>query len=406
VFSSSDGTALSEQMRITSAGNVGIGTSTPAQNLVINGSPALDGSDPIEIEMFSTRDSASYTAGAAMHRINFNSNDGSGGAGTRAKIESLVIDTTYNDSALSFYTTSAGFGGLTEQMRIDHTGNVGIGIAVPAETLHVAGTAQITTSVAVTDDRTLCTASASGKIEFVNGACGTSSLRYKQNIESLSYGLNEVLELNPVFFEYKDAASAIDRTKRRIGFIAEEVNEVIPEVVIWQGGIVESIDYAFLTSLLVKSVQELSQKFDDVWGDTLARLSDWGVTVTETFTRINNLFASTLHIENQLCVDDVCISKENLKALLVQYGGVSVNAHSSGDSDTSSPSSDSEPSPTVEEEEPAPEVSPEPAQEEPVVEETVVEEPVSEPVPEPVEELSTESTTESTVEAEETLTEP
>mgnify|MGYP001618509440 CR=1 FL=1 len=49
-----------------------------------------------------------------------------------------------------------------------------------------------------------------------------------------------------------------DRTKRRIGFIAEDMQLVIPEAVIWQNGQVESIDLAHLTALLTRGVQDLA----------------------------------------------------------------------------------------------------------------------------------------------------
>jgi hypothetical protein len=139
---------------------------------------------------------------------------------------------------------------------------------------------RLTTSVAVTDDRTLCTIAASGEIELKDGACGTSSLRYKENIQGIGYGLAEVNKLNPVFFNYLKDSSATsslsmmgDRTKRKVGFIAEEMNQIIPEVVIWQDGQVDGIDYAFLTSVLTKALQELNQKVDGL-GSTTSLTSD------------------------------------------------------------------------------------------------------------------------------------
>ena len=68
--------------------------------------------------------------------------------------------------------------------------------------------------------------------------------------------------------------------------------------------------------------QELSPTFiDNVWNAMLTKLSDWGVAISQAFTRIANLVVGTVRVENQLCVDDVCVSKDQLKALLVQAGG-------------------------------------------------------------------------------------
>ena len=122
------------------------------------------------------------------------------------------------------------------------------------------------------DDRTLCTISTSGDIEIKNGACRVLPLENtKENIENIAYGLDEISQLNPVFFNYKKDSSAAsaqslidDRTKRRLGFIAEDVQAVIPEVVIWQQpGQVDGIDYAYLTALRVKGIQELDQRTEN-----------------------------------------------------------------------------------------------------------------------------------------------
>jgi uncharacterized LabA/DUF88 family protein len=53
----------------------------------------------------------------------------------------------------------------------------------------------------------------------------------------------------------------------------------------------------------------------------LAKFADWGVAISQTLTRIANLVVGTVRVENQLCVDDVCVSKDQLKAMLVQAGG-------------------------------------------------------------------------------------
>ena len=139
---------------------------------------------------------------------------------------------------------------------------------------------------------------------------------------------------------------------------------------------------------------------EDIFNFIIEKLAELGVIVTEAFTRINNLFAGTIHIENQLCVDDVCISKENLKALLIQAGGVSINA-SSGNEDTSTttvePASESpspsEPEPAVEEQAtdpPSPEATEGQSNSQPTTEitttDTATSEPASEPTPEPVSE--------------------
>ena len=85
----------------------------------------------------------------------------------------------------------------------------------------------------------------------------TSDIKFKQNIENLNYGLAEVLQLNPITFEWKPES---DRgTGRRIGFIAQETEQVIPEVV---GHITthddefKTLSYSDLVPVLTKAIQE------------------------------------------------------------------------------------------------------------------------------------------------------
>jgi len=124
--------------------------------------------------------------------------------------------------------------------------------------LFVNGTGRITTSTAVTDNAYVCTATSTGQLEFKTAACTTSSQRYKENITSLPYSIADIMDLRPVIFNYKDwdDSNPGGRTKERIGFIAEEVNEVIPEVVYKENGVIESLDYPNLISLLTKGIQE------------------------------------------------------------------------------------------------------------------------------------------------------
>jgi len=168
---------------------------------------------------------------------------------------------------IQFKTVPDGSESLSDRMVIKNDGTVGIGTTAPARTLHVAGTARITTSVATTETRSLCT-DATGDIELVaSNSCVSSSRRNKENITGLKYGLDEINKLNPVFYNFKtfDQGGFEGRTKRRIGFIAEDMISVIPEVVLVDGsGLPETIDYSDLVSLLAKGIQEQQKQIDDL----------------------------------------------------------------------------------------------------------------------------------------------
>ncbi|MFA5928837.1 MAG: tail fiber domain-containing protein, partial [Candidatus Margulisiibacteriota bacterium] len=86
---------------------------------------------------------------------------------------------------------------------------------------------------------------------FTNG----SDRNKKQNIRDIQYGLPELLRLHPVAYNTKVDGRA------DIGFIAQEVKEVIPEVVYGEEGNM-SLSYGQLTSVLTKAIQELKQQKD------------------------------------------------------------------------------------------------------------------------------------------------
>lgn len=62
----------------------------------------------------------------------------------------------------------------------------------------------------------------------INGTIQTSDTRLKKNIKSLEYGLAEILQLQPITYQWKDGVN----TSKKIGFSAEELLKTIPEVVV------------------------------------------------------------------------------------------------------------------------------------------------------------------------------
>jgi hypothetical protein len=82
----------------------------------------------------------------------------------------------------------------------------------------------------------------------------------KENIFTISQGLTEILKLNPVSFNWKDTEKYGDQ--REIGFIAQEVQSIIPEVIGKNANGTLSLDYSKMISVLTKSIQELNAKVD------------------------------------------------------------------------------------------------------------------------------------------------
>jgi hypothetical protein len=82
-----------------------------------------------------------------------------------------------------------------------------------------------------------------------------SSLRYKENIQSLSSTLTDIEKLRPVTY------NKIGSQNEEIGLIAEEVAEIYPQVIKYdEAGRPDGINYTRLSAILIKAVQELTEK--------------------------------------------------------------------------------------------------------------------------------------------------
>jgi len=289
-----------ESMRITSAGDVGIGTSSPSGKLHVS-SADIDGTS---IRVANT--SSSNNARAMLRFISPSSTFGAGIFQTNA------AETAYSASTLNLYTfdsqpmafgtnnaermriDSSGnvmvgatstterfrvqsddnyqisfkrnnatglaaigldntdnflfYANTTERMRIDASGNVLVGTTTALDPLTVtngittngggldfatSGTKNWQVIGNATDfyigDQTLTRYASLNGITTFTAWTFVSDVRLKENIESLNYGINEVMQLKPTRYKFKN------EKQTNIGFIAQEVKQVIPEMVTGSG---------------------------------------------------------------------------------------------------------------------------------------------------------------------------
>lgn len=173
----------SERMRITSGGNVGIGTSSPDNGrLTIESTSVGNPANALII-----RNSGSTVIGTES-RLFLSTVSGD----NRGAYISSIITSASNDNALTFATNSAG-SSPTERMRITSGGNVGIGTSSPAEKLHVY--ANSGTSFAIQDTGgvlRLVTASGANYIQSGLALTGGSSAPI---IFGSIYGVNEWMRI-------------------------------------------------------------------------------------------------------------------------------------------------------------------------------------------------------------------
>ena len=131
-----DNTALTEHMRITAAGNVGIGTNSPQQKFHVKGPIQVDGiGDAINgnYSRIYQNSSSSVDYGLQLKHYQGDTND---------EDAAIIIggNTTSREGNIVFYRDVSGT--LTESARIDESGNFGIGTNSPDSLLHIASTGE------------------------------------------------------------------------------------------------------------------------------------------------------------------------------------------------------------------------------------------------------------------------
>jgi len=190
------------------------------------------------------------TAGQIITKQNLDVTGSGGrftGQSTRGDVAAIHMEqtTTGADGGfIDFRTSPNGSTTPSSKVRIAADGNVGIGTASPTQVLHVVGNARITAvgagtfsnNLNITSDGTLTTA--------------TSDIKFKYNIRPLNYGLETLLQLKPVNFQW------IEGEEEDLGFIAQDVAEIIPEAVNtnWNSDLL--FRYESLIPILTKAIQE------------------------------------------------------------------------------------------------------------------------------------------------------
>lgn len=170
-------------------------------------------------------------------------------------------------------------------------GNVGIGTTIPGELLQVVGKIRFAGLETLEDgganeiaaradfrptvDNTYDLGTSTFRWDDVyatNGTINTSDRRDKTQIRELDYGMDEIMQLRPVRFKWKDRPEAGDK----LGLIAQDLQEVVNEVVKSQDrkansdeGELEQVEldrlgvyYSDLIPVLIKGMQEQQDIID------------------------------------------------------------------------------------------------------------------------------------------------
>ena len=163
----------------------------------------------------------------------------SGSGNTALGTNSLKKNTTGN------YNTALGYQADTNLSDLSNATAIGYNAKANASNSIVLGNSSVTTI--------------GGQVTWTTN----SDIRIKKNIRDTRYGLSTVMQLRPV--EY----TLISSDLKQVGFIAQEVNKLVPEVVTGTEGDLEKgeilgITYANLVAVLTKAIQEQQKQIEDL----------------------------------------------------------------------------------------------------------------------------------------------
>jgi len=363
----------------TTAGNVGIGTTAPEVKL----------------------DVAGVTRVSSLLQI--------GGASTAYSDGRRGIFIDHGGSTAWEFMTLQNNNGVA--VKILSSGNVGIGTTAPAYKLDVQGSIRQTNA-------TNCTLSADANGQII---CTVSSQRYKTNIQDLDFDIEKFLSLNPRAFEWNTSTiNFVPGEKGSVGFIAEEVEKVFPELVRYQNGVPEGIKYEILPVYMFKVIQKQQKEieelklainqnetkidpqllnslieaisksenedtslFDNFVSTIKKSLEKLGLFIENGIAKLKEIFAEKITTK-QICLegDDgetICVDKNQLKQLLQQTTNNSQPTPTPTEEPASTPTPEPSPTPSPS---PTPELTPTPESSlTPTPETTPTEQPTPSPSP-------------------------
>jgi len=261
-------TGYTDRMRITAAGNVGIGTTSPTYKFEV----ANAGQNFIRF---------SNTASSADVGIYLTNTAVNGYFGINASEAYIYTATSH---PILFYTATA------ERMRVGVNGNVLIGSSTDrgGYTFQVSGIIGAFGNAgsllfqnrngtntyewyAVNSTIYVYSNSSSSNILQINGSNGAysalSDVNKKKDFEQSNLGLNEILQLKPTLYRFKTDDKF---AKKELGFIAQEVREFLPQAYVESEKFI-GLNYQAITAASVKAIQELDYKFE-TQAEKIARL--------------------------------------------------------------------------------------------------------------------------------------
>jgi len=216
----------------------------------------------LEVKMFEASNATNDPAYLGLYPVTaMNGSD----ATDATRRNAPCVDTGYNHrpiNAISTYFNYAASSGTYSNPNYSWWGDPDTGMyRTGADSIGFSAGNALRTSISSAGTKLDTLASGTGTDIIHDGnvlKAKTSSRRYKENIVDLSMNTEDIYQLRPVTFDWKN------NKKSDFGLIAEEVDEVLPTLVHYQNDVPESVAYDKLSVLLLMEVKKLREEIKEL----------------------------------------------------------------------------------------------------------------------------------------------
>ncbi len=233
-------TGNTERLRITNGGNVGIGTTAPSQELDVSGNI-----------VFSQRVIANSNQYYIKYGVwNSASNYGMG------MTTGFSYGALNNNYAMTFCMSNTAGRGFW-------WGYDGQSKSTGWMSLAAGGLLKVDKSIAVGNINPSTT---QGRIDASNDivAYSTSDIRLKDNIKTIDKALDKVNSIQGVEFDWIEKEEVHGNSGHDIGVIAQEIEEILPDVVTTRDSGYKAVKYEKIVPLLIEAIKDLSKQVDEL----------------------------------------------------------------------------------------------------------------------------------------------
>jgi hypothetical protein len=133
-----------------------------------------------------------------------------------------------------------------------------ISIGSSATTLEYAGNAKLATTNAGID----VTGTLNATSDVV--AFYSSDERLKDNIKYIGKPLEKIEKIGGYTYDWNDKQDIYEVGSKDVGVIAQEIEEVLPELVVTRDNGFKAVKYEKIVPLLIESIKELKKEVDDI----------------------------------------------------------------------------------------------------------------------------------------------